>query len=344
MAGSTVKKSTIVRAKYAGVNVLPPPGTPAPPTLQVPPAWNKRSFTARRAAAALGATRLAFSVLERWAPDLGSRWAEQLWLTPPKRPWQPATPVDVEAGEFFDIPLGAGMLRGATWGDGPPVYLVHGWGGRRGQLDAFVGPLVQAGRKVVAFDIPGHGESTPGAAGPRRALLPEFGYALAAVIERFGPACGVIAHSLGSAGVALEVLDGLPVRNLVFINPYVEPITFSHVFARTLDFGERIRTGFLALLEKRVGLPMSVFDIPARVAAKGPAELPRLLVVHDRMDREAPYELGRKLAEAWCAELVTTEGLGHNRVLVDPEVVARVAGFAGGSEAPAGGRMEPSES
>lgn len=46
-----------------------------------------------------------------------------------------------------------------TWGEGEPVYLLHGWGGWRGQLGAFVAPIVEAGRRAVALDTPSHGES-----------------------------------------------------------------------------------------------------------------------------------------------------------------------------------------
>jgi pimeloyl-ACP methyl ester carboxylesterase len=80
------------------------------------------------------------------------------------------------------------------WGSGPVIYLVHGWGGRRGQLDSFVAPLVQSGHTVVAFDAPSHGDSAPGMFGRGRGLLTEFSAALGAVVRHFGPAYGVIAH------------------------------------------------------------------------------------------------------------------------------------------------------
>src|SRR5438105_13503897 len=99
-----------------------------------------------------------------------------------------------------------------------------------------------------------------------------------------------------------------------------DPIGFSHGFAAMLGFGERIRTGFLRVLEKRVGLPMSVFDVPSRLAAAGAAGLPPLLVVHDLMDREVPVRSGQDLARrSPGAEFRPTSGLGHTRILVDPD-------------------------
>jgi pimeloyl-ACP methyl ester carboxylesterase len=294
MSRSSAKKSTIVRAKKAII---------------------------------LGSVRTAFGILERRAPGLGSRWAERLWLTPSRKPWIPRQMALLPSGEKFEIAVGVSTVRGMVWGRGPAVYLVHGWGGYRGQLDAFVEPLVEAGHRVVAFDVPGHGRSTSGAAGPRRALLPEFGASLIAAVDRFGPAHGVIAHSLGCAGTAVAVLDGLPVANLVFVSPVVDPVAFSRGFAQTLGFGERIRTGFLHVLEERVKLPMSVFDVPTRARHTGDGMLPPLLILHDLMDRESPYKRSEELAEAWRAELDSTEGLGHYRILRDPDVVGRAVRF-----------------
>jgi hypothetical protein len=50
--------------------------------------------------------------------------------------------------------------------------------------------------------------------------------------------------------------------------------------------------------------------------------IPQTLVVHDRADKETPYRVGAQLATAWPrVRLITTEGLGHQRILADPVVV-----------------------
>ncbi|WP_455604653.1 alpha/beta hydrolase, partial [Cellulosimicrobium funkei] len=94
------------------------------------------------------------------------------------------------------------------------VYLAHGWGGRRGQLGAFVEPLRAAGHRVVAFDAPSHGDSGPGRLGPRRSTMPELADALAAVVREHGEATAVVAHSLGTATTVLAVREGLPAGRL----------------------------------------------------------------------------------------------------------------------------------
>jgi pimeloyl-ACP methyl ester carboxylesterase len=49
-------------------------------------------------------------------------------------------------------------ICGEVWGDRPPVYLVHGWGGCRAQMGVFVKPLVSTGYRLIAFDLPSHND------------------------------------------------------------------------------------------------------------------------------------------------------------------------------------------
>ncbi len=92
-----------------------------------------------------------------------------------------------------------------SWGSGPTVVLVHGWGSRASRLGALAVALVEAGFRVVAFDAPAHGESTG-----RFASLPEFARALVDVAEAAGPIHGLVGHSLGGAAVAMAMRQGWP--------------------------------------------------------------------------------------------------------------------------------------
>ena len=68
--------------------------------------------------------------------------------------------------------------------------------------------------------------------------------------------------------------------------------------------------------------------------------LPPLLVVHDHRDGVIPFSQGRAIAAAWQgAELLSTTGLGHHRILRDPQVVRSAVDFLGSAavSAPAQG-------
>jgi pimeloyl-ACP methyl ester carboxylesterase len=82
---------------------------------------------------------------------------------------------------------------------------MHGWGGWRGQLGSFVEPLVAAGFRVIAFDVP-H---------------------------------GVIAHSYGCATATTAIRDGLVIGRLVCVSPSVDPMTNIRAMSRALGIGPR---------------------------------------------------------------------------------------------------------
>jgi pimeloyl-ACP methyl ester carboxylesterase len=198
-------------------------------------------------------------------------------------------------------------MQAWAWGEGPTVLLVHGWNGRATQLGGFVGPLVSRGYRVVAFDALGHGQSPGG-----RLSLPELAACIRQVADELGEVYGIVAHSLGGAATTLALSQGLQVERAVLISPPADPRRFLEAFSATLGITDAVRARLQQRIERR--LAMSMQDMLVHVIARSmhtPA-----LIVHDRDDKEVPVEVGRSIAEAWPgAELVITEGLGHQRIL-----------------------------
>jgi pimeloyl-ACP methyl ester carboxylesterase len=125
--------------------------------------------------------------------------------------------------------------------------------------------------------------------------------------------------------------DGLAVARVVFVAPLVDVTPYTHGFAARFGFGERVRARMVARFERRFGMPLSAFDLTAAAARQPTAPL---LVAHDRDDRETRWADSRALARAWPeARLLTTTGLGHRRILADPQVVAEVVRFVRGEGA-----------
>jgi pimeloyl-ACP methyl ester carboxylesterase len=273
-----------------------------------------------------GALRAAFRYGEHLAPRRTGRLARDLWFTAPPR--MGALPLP-DGGEPFELDVQGHTVRGWEWGQGPAVYLMHGWGGRGAQFAALVEPLAAAGYRVVLLDAPSHGDSEHGPAGPGRTHGFEFARALDAAFLRFGPAEAVVAHSLGTIATYLALRFGwLGTERLVLIAPMVQAETLFDGFQAALGFGPRTRRAFDRSVEAFVGIPVKDFD--ARLQAAHSEPVPAL-VIADRGDRQTPYADAVELATSIGAPLVTTDGLGHRRILADPGVVGMVVEFVTGA-------------
>jgi pimeloyl-ACP methyl ester carboxylesterase len=273
--------------------------------------------------------RAAFRLLERAAPSVGARWAERIWFTLPRVSYPPEPRTgQLTPGTPFTVNIDGHRVIGEAWGDGPAVYLMHGWAGHRGQLAPFVPPLVAGGYRVVAFDAPSHGGSAPGRYGPRSSSIPEFATALSAVIAKHGPAHAIIAHSMGGTAAAVALCDGLRAGRVALLAPMASPVSYARQFAVVLGFGERTYRRLIARVERRVGAPMRHFDVPELGRA---IAMPPTLIIHDRDDPSTPVTDGAAIAAAWSgSRLHVTSGLGHRRLLRDPDVVTYVVDFVSG--------------
>ena len=274
--------------------------------------------------------RLGFQLLAWAAPRIAERRAIERFLTPPAPRTLPAKVRDFP-GLFSDrfrvkVATALGGIEETTevevsvWGRGPAVYLVHGWGGRASQWSSFIEPLAHAGVTAVAFDAPGHGASPA-----PRTSIPHFAAALAAVVESVGPARAIVGHSMGGVAGALALARGLAAERIALLGAPSDP---TEIFAAFLDRIGLPRHLFPAIWEKfEAEYGFDSNELPVRPPEHAPAT--PVLVVHDRDDREVPYASADRIVRAWpSATLVATSGLGHRRLLRDPDVIRRVVAFA----------------
>lgn len=258
--------------------------------------------------------RMGMNGLGRISTSLAGRLAFQFFCTPFRHAEPPRETQILMWAERFSIPFQDVHLAAYAWGQGPTVLLVHGWSGRGSQLGAFVEPLVAAGHRVVAFDLPAHGR-TPG----RRTNALVATGAILRVGETIGPLRGVIAHSFGALCTTLALRDGLDAGRVAYVAPASGANQAVRGFSRQLGLSWPAEWGLRGEMERRFG-PTIWPQFSARVCA------PRLnvpaLILHDLDDVEVPYREGQLLAHSWPgARLVTTAGLGHRRILRDARVI-----------------------
>ena len=315
MAAVEPKNSTNVRT-HIGAGIAPGSGP-------------KRPRPRRRPVSlALRAARAGFRAIGPFAPALASTYAERLFLTARRHP-RPAWEAHALAGaERFAIPHDGQALPAWRWGSGAnTVLLVHGWEGRGSQLAAFVEPLVARGFSVVTFDVPGHGDAPSG-----RSSVVDHARAVASAGAYLGRLHAIVGHSVGGAAALFATRLGLRVDRLALVAPPVSPRRFAAGFGKLLGLDAGVQRGLERRLERRYGVRMEDLDVRADAAEfDGP-----VLVVHDKGDRVVPIDDGEIIAEAaGGGRLLATHGLGHQRVLRAPEVLAAVVPFvAGGERAP----------
>jgi pimeloyl-ACP methyl ester carboxylesterase len=126
---------------------------------------------------------------------------------------------------------------------------------------------------------------------------------------------------------------------VVLVSPPADMIGYSRRFARWHWMPEAVRRAMQAAIEERYGVLWESLDM-RRLAARLKA---RALVIHDRDDRVVPWTQGAQVASHWpAARLLSTDGLGHRRILEDDFVTRAAADFVSGRSSivhPAAGEL-----
>ena len=207
----------------------------------------------------------------------------------------------------------------------PTVLVLHGWRSRAAHMSHYIAELVEGGFRVIALDLPGHGES-PG----RRLNMANAVAAVHAADQWFGPFAAIVGHSFGGAVAANAIVGSVngiaPVaagRLVTVAAPSSMPAIFQE-FGRFLSLGTRAQTALAARVLKLTGRPLEDFVV-ARQLAEHP--LPAL-VVHAPDDKEVPASEAEAMARAGPhVRLHWAPGLGHRRILADCAVARRIVEF-----------------
>jgi len=277
--------------------------------------------------------RAFFGVASRVAPARTGRALARRFVTPDKIGRQRAvdamaTTKGVQVGE---LTVNCQKVTTYTWGSPetePFVLLGHGWSSYGLRFAAWVPRLRAMGYAVVGFDQLGHGLSDGDVSS-----MPHFVDILRIVGRHYGRPAAYIGHSLGAMSIPFaEENDWHPGR-YVLLAPMAVPVNGVFRTFRLLNVSRRVFPHFESWLRNLTGsVSFDDFNAERRVTRiDRPA-----LVIHDRLDRETPWEEGERYASLWPgARLMTTEGLGHNRMVDHPSVIDASMAFLAGAAAEA---------
>lgn len=303
--------------------------------VQKPAKPTSNKSTNVRASVALGLTRALVSFGSRVAPfETGGFLVDAFTKT------HRSVQRSVDLGDVlvfadrFELEHDGRRVRGFTMrpegghpnqvGEGPKVLLVHGWDGGAHQMLPFVRPLVERGFEVSLFDLPGHGASDGD-----HTTLREIADVVRAIDERHGPFEAVVAHSVGSAGTILAMLEGMQVDRAVFVAPPLSLEGQARAFAAMVGAEASSVRPMLATIRGILGRPIDAESWLADVESLRT----KALFVHDREDKVTSFAGSERLVAHWPdAELIPTEGLGHARILRDASVLDAIVRFVDARE------------
>jgi len=227
----------------------------------------------------------------------------------------------------FEFRPPAGTLRMGT------ALVIHGWNSRTEHMKTVIEAFCEAGYKVVAIDLPGHGQSAG-----RRLNMALAVDALRAAAEWLGPFSAVIGHSFGGAvavNAAVGSVEGiapLATDRLVLISaPSSMPAIFED-FGRFLNLGPRSQMAIAAQVKRIAGHPLESYVGAEQLRVM---KIPTL-VIHAPDDREISPDNAKAFAAAGShVRLFWARGLGHRRILADPVVAQEAVRFVAGVREPA---------
>lgn len=205
----------------------------------------------------------------------------------------------------------------------PLVILVHGWDSNAGSMSQIATHLVQNGKKVVLFNLPGHAfyksDSTN---------LLECRMALTAVLNKIDPKVpfSLVSHSFGSAVSAYALSkSNYEVDRLIFLtNPNKVERIFDD-FKNFIGLGDRAYNELLKLTQEKLGEPIEAVSVQENLAK---INFQKLLLVHDKNDRVLAYDNSLEVKQATPkAELATYENIGHYKMLWNSDVIDQCGQF-----------------
>ncbi|AHM63340.1 hypothetical protein D770_25475 [Flammeovirgaceae bacterium 311] len=260
------------------------------------------------------------NTIARVSPKTAGRHGFNVFCYPYRAPIKPFHKAFLDTAEKFCFSHSHTRMQGYRWGQGPKkVLFLHGWQSHSFRWKNYIQALPKEEYSIYAIDAPGHGFSKG-----KYLTVPLYSAVIQELIASLGGVDAMVSHSIGafSAMHALYINPALSVGKLVVMASPGDAMSFIDFYQQTLKLTERTTRLTIDHFEEVIGKPVHYFTA-TRFAEK--LKVPGL-IIHDREDKEAPYEAGVAIHKAWKgSKIISTEGLAHN--LRSPEVVEMVSNY-----------------
>ncbi|NJC27354.1 alpha/beta fold hydrolase [Neolewinella antarctica] len=268
----------------------------------------------------LGTGLNAYSYL---SPKKAGDLTFKVFASPPTPRIRPKEKDFLDTAERLDFKYEGKNIPVYAWGpaDGPVVFCAYGWGYNAGRWRHYVPALVEAGKRVVAFDPIGHGNADkgtlhfPAMVGIERAILKMTDGCELALVHSFGGGCLV------------EALIGLPQKyhpkRMCVLAVLSEVKWLFLVFAKTLGLRPVVFRELENHIKGLTGRRLEDFDIAASTQQLAHVQA---LIIHDPKDTVTTFRNSERNHSYWPGSaLYRSNGGGHN--LGTPEITHNVLDF-----------------
>jgi len=267
--------------------------------------------------------RTKFAILSAVSKKKAAKAAFHLFCTPQYRNTKPL-PASFKRAEALEFTLGPHRIRGYRWNHPAPkkILILHGFESSVVNFDRYIGPLIQKGYEVLAFDAPAHGMSSG-----KEVNVLIYKNMIRQIYQDHGPIDAFLAHSFGGLAVSL-FLEDLPHnqnKKLVLIAPAMETKTAVDHFFRFLKLDDDVRKEFDTYLSQLGGKPAEWYSI-VRASSHIKAQV---LFLQDKQDEMTPLSDVTPLMEKNYPNFhfIISEGLGHRRIYRDKDSVKAILEF-----------------
>ncbi len=229
-----------------------------------------------------------------------------LFCTPRKGKVLPEQEYFLEEAEDEIVSIDNTELQTYRWpGIGETILMIHGWESNSHRWKALIQKLNEQGFNVIAFDAPGHGNSSG-----KLLNVPLYTKCAQKIIELYRPN-HIIGHSVGGMTTIFHqyTYPNQEIEKLIILAPPSELSRIMKGYQEILKLSPKFMNALSQYFKNKHGYnfdEFSVADFAKKLDQKG-------LLIHDKNDDIAPYSEAVSISKNWSnAHFITTEDFGHS--------------------------------
>jgi esterase/lipase len=260
--------------------------------------------------------------LQFFSKSLAASFVAKLFVKPTrhKTPEREEMMRESAKGQMVLIPALGYEVMVYTYGySKTKVLLAHGWSGRGTQMYAIADKILENGMMIISFDGPAHGLSKGKTTTPA-----EFVKTIEFLNSSYGPFEAAVGHSFGSISLLKNVSNGLKLNKLVIIGT---DSTMSNILENLIN-SLQLKSSIVNKLKKKLDQKFkNDIEVFAAVESVKNVTIPTL-VIHDTKDKNVDVSSAYKIRQNLVnGELLVTNGLGHQKILRDKDIIDKVVEF-----------------